>query len=243
MARNSARSIRRPQLLTDLVAGKIRKAIIEGEFALGQPISENMLAELYDISKTPIKLALVQLKTEGLVEIFPQKGSYVFTASADDVLQIVEWRTATEEAALQAAYSRNKDALIKKLAATYKKMFRACERRNASEAFSLDAEFHRVIVLCSNNKFLVNSYASNINIMNALLVRFGTTPWENRDRFEEHGAIISALQAGKPHHAKSLLAVHIEHLCEKAQGLELMASREDVADKGRAQLNAPPNFL
>jgi len=225
MAKKSTQPICRPESLTDLVVNKIRKAIIEGEFALGQPISENMLSGMYDISKTPIKLALVQLKTEGLVEIIPQKGSYVFTATADDVLQLVEWRIATEEVALQAAYSRNKDVLIKTLSATYAKMRRACERKDVSDSYLLDAEYHRNIVQCSTNKYLMSSYDSNINKMNALLFRFGSTPWENKDRFEEHGAIISALEADKPHHAQSLLSVHIEHLCEKALIQELVALR------------------
>lgn len=216
---SSVQSIRRPESLTDLVAAKIRKAIVEGDFALGQPISETMLSELYDISKTPIKIALVQLRMEGLVEIYPQKGSYVFTATPDDVLQLVEWRAANEEAALQAAYSRNKETLIATLSETYAQMCRARDKRDVAEAYALDAEFHRCIVLCSNNKYLMNAYATNIHKMNALLFRLGSTPWENNDRFEEHNAIISALQADKPHHAKSLLSVHIEHLCENAQSL------------------------
>ncbi len=55
---------------------------------------------------------------------------------------------ATEEAR-SAAYSRNKDVLIKTLSATYKKMRRACERKDVSEAYSLDAEYHRDIEQCS----------------------------------------------------------------------------------------------
>jgi DNA-binding GntR family transcriptional regulator len=211
--------IRRPKSLTELVAGKIRKAIVEGDFRLGQPISENMLSKMYDISKTPIKLALVLLQAEGLVEIVPQKGSYVFTAVAADVFQLVEWRIAMEEAALHAAYSRNKDVLIKALSITYEKMCHACRKRSISEIYALDADYHRNIVLHSNNKFLMNSYASNIHKMNALLFRFGSTPWENIDRFNEHGAIIDALRHDKPRYAKNLLAVHIEHLCEKAEVL------------------------
>jgi DNA-binding GntR family transcriptional regulator len=235
MARSTSAPIRRPKSLTDIVAGKIRKAIIEGDFDLGQPISENMLSEMYDISKTPIKLALVQLRAEGLVEILPQKGSYVFTATVDDVLHLVEWRIATEEAALQAAYSRNKDVLIKMLSAAYLKMCHACEKKNLPEAYALDAEYHRNIVLCSNNKYLMISYASNIHKMNALLFRFGSIPWEYIDRFEEHNAIIEALKADKPHHAKSLLSVHIEHLCEKARIQDIETLMDQGGKNGRAK--------
>ena len=206
--------------MSSIVADNIRKMIIEGEFELGQAISENMLAELYGISKTPIKLALVQLRSEGLVEIFPQKGSYVFNATVEDVHQLSEWRTATEVAALQAAYSRHKHTLLKDLDAIFGKMQEAFDRRALHESYRLDAKYHRSIVAASNNKYLVNSYDLNINKLNSLLFRFGSTPWKYVDRFEEHRIIIESLRIGKLHHAISILSVHIGYLCDTAMRLE-----------------------
>ncbi len=220
MPPTAVHTISRPESLTKIVASRIRKAIIEGEFELGQPISENMLSERYTISKTPIKLALVQLRMEGLVEIFPQKGSFVFTAGSDDLLQLGEWRIAMEGAALRAAYAGNKDTLIKTLSGIYRKMCKARDRRDLAESCSLDAEFHRNIVICSNNRYLMNSYEANIYKMNALLFRFGSAPWEHTERFEEHDAIVTSLRLDRPDHAQHLLAIHIGHLGEQALLLE-----------------------
>lgn len=216
MPRTTVHTIHRPESLTDIVASYIRKAIIEGEFELGQPISENMLVERYAISKTPIKLALVRLSMEGLVEIFPQRGSFVFSMTPDDMCQLEAWRMAIEDAALLAAYTGNRRSLIKVLDSIYKKMCKARDKHDWTESFALDAEFHRSIVLCSNNKYLLNSYDANIYKMNALLFRFASTPWDHPERFEEHNAIIDALRNNGLQTARDLLAAHIEHLSEQA---------------------------
>lgn len=210
-------AIRRPDSLTDIVAEKIRSAIIESKFDLGQPISENMLSEIYDISKTPIKLALAQLRQQGLVEVYPQKGSFVFLAAPEDLLMLVEWRSANEVAALQSGFARHKRVLIETMRADYDKMQIALEHQNVRKSFALDAEFHRNIVANSGNKYFLSAYDANIHKMNALLVRCGCPPWEDKNRFEEHMEIILALENDNLQLAQALLSVHIGHLCEKAQ--------------------------
>ena len=207
-------AIDRPPSLTELAAGRIRKDIIEGAFALGQPVSESMLAERYAISKSPVKLALVQLKSEGLVIIKPQKGSFVFTVTAEDVRALAGWRIAMEQAALTAACEPGPCALFERLDAVYENMLLARRNRDRAESFYLDALYHWTIVECSDNRYFMHSYQANIHIINALLFRLGSIPWEDPDRFEEHATLIEHLQAGDLAAAKALLAEHIGHLCD-----------------------------
>lgn len=209
-------AIVRPKSLTDITIDSIRTAIIEGEFELGQAISENMLIEKYQISKTPIKFALIQLRSEGLVDIIPQKGSYVFNITNDEVSQLTEWRAAMETTSLEIAFAHNKVSLINTLRECFKNMKHAYERNNLSEVYTLDSMFHNKIVECSNNKYLLNSYNANINKIKALLFRFGSIPWEHPDRFQEHEQLIDALEADKVLTSKSILSIHLEHICEGA---------------------------
>ena len=62
-------AIEMPKSLTEIVAQRVRQAIIDGEFALGQMISEETLAESFGVSRTPVRDALTLLQTTGLVEI------------------------------------------------------------------------------------------------------------------------------------------------------------------------------
>ena len=223
-------AIVRPKSLTDITIDNIRKSIIEGEFELGQAISENMLIDRYQISKTPIKLALIQLRAEGLVDIIPQKGSYVFTSTHNEVSQLTEWRVAMETTALEIAYAHNKIALIDTLHECFEEMKRSYERKNLSDTYTLDSKFHHVIVEYSNNKYLLSSYNANISKIKALLFRFGSIPWEHPDRFREHEQLIEALEADKVLTSKSILSIHLEHICEGAW----LHSLEAASDQGEA---------
>ena len=64
--------------------------------SLGQPLSERQLADILEISKTPMRDALAQLRREGLMRILPQRGAFVFTFSQQEVVEICELREALE---------------------------------------------------------------------------------------------------------------------------------------------------
>ena len=80
------RPIERPRSLTGTVLAQLRESIVSGDLELGAALSERVLAEKLGVSKTPVREALAQLRVEGLVRIYPQRGAYVFTLSARRVL-------------------------------------------------------------------------------------------------------------------------------------------------------------
>ncbi|RDJ94283.1 GntR family transcriptional regulator, partial [Lacticaseibacillus rhamnosus] len=59
-------------------ADRIRNRIVKGDFRLGEALSETTLATELGISKTPVREAFLILKTEGLVDILPQRGTFGF---------------------------------------------------------------------------------------------------------------------------------------------------------------------
>src|SRR4029453_15916741 len=103
------KQLERPQSLTAMAVDAIRRAIVGGDLGLGEQLSEGVLARTLGISKTPVREALQQLRNEGLVRIIPQTGSFVFTMSAHEVLELCELRLALEEAALRFAIERNRE--------------------------------------------------------------------------------------------------------------------------------------
>jgi len=56
----------------------IRQKIITGEYASGQDINEREIQEQISMSRSPIREALIQLKLESFIEVFPIKGTFVF---------------------------------------------------------------------------------------------------------------------------------------------------------------------
>ena len=83
------------------IAEGVRVRIRSGELPLGARISDKVIASELGISRTPVREALVQLQTEGLVVIRPQSGTFVTDLTPTDVLQICATRCVLEVGALR----------------------------------------------------------------------------------------------------------------------------------------------
>ena len=81
-------------------------------------LSERVLAEKLGVSKTPVREALAQLRQEGLVRIVPQRGAFVFSLSAAEVIAICEFRQTLESAALKMSMARAPGDLVDALASS-----------------------------------------------------------------------------------------------------------------------------
>ena len=79
------RKIERPKPVTELVIDRLRADIIENRFKLGEKISETQLAELYGVTKAPVRAAYIRLEAEGLLRVRPQSGTFVFRPTADEL--------------------------------------------------------------------------------------------------------------------------------------------------------------
>jgi len=101
-----------PKSLSQRVLLRLRHAIIDGEFALGAPISEEMVAQSFGVSRTPVREALNQLQAQGLLVIRPQVGSFVFTPSAADISALCSFRIIIEPRAAELAYRHDRAVTI-----------------------------------------------------------------------------------------------------------------------------------
>jgi DNA-binding transcriptional MocR family regulator len=73
----SPRTFRGSRSLADQAAEHIRRHIVKGDYQLGEALSETTLAAQLGVSKTPVREAFLRLETEGLVDIQPQRGTFV----------------------------------------------------------------------------------------------------------------------------------------------------------------------
>src|SRR5260370_18154192 len=98
-------SFRRTTLGAQVDAG-VRRDIIPGRLAPGAMLSEQDIAAGFGISRTPVREAMIKLAEEGLVEIFPQYGSFVAPIKLRDVFDSQFVREALECAAVEKAVQR-----------------------------------------------------------------------------------------------------------------------------------------
>ena len=74
--------IKRPNSLSKIAEDHIRESIVRGRFRMGESLLEVKLSDAMGISKTPIREALAALNLQGLVQIIPQRGAFVFSLSS-----------------------------------------------------------------------------------------------------------------------------------------------------------------
>jgi DNA-binding GntR family transcriptional regulator len=103
------------QTAHEFVRGVLRRAILNGELTSGSRLVQAELAAMLDVSTTPVREALRDLATEGLVQFDPHRGAIVSELSAEDVHDIYEIRRVLEPLAMRQAVLRVTDALIERL--------------------------------------------------------------------------------------------------------------------------------
>lgn len=197
----------RPRSLTDLAIERIRGAIVEGRLAFGEQLSEAALALNLGVSKTPVREALLQLKRDGLVDIQPQRGTFVFALTPDEVRELTAFRQMIENEALTLAMRRDRPGLVRALKSNLERM--PARGADPRAVHALDTEFHEAIVLASGNRHVVDAYALVGHRIEALRYRL---PVDNEDVEhcqQNHSRLVARIAAGELRRAQALLRAHI----------------------------------
>lgn len=204
-----ATRIERPKSLTELVKEHVRGRIINGELMLGEALSENVLAAQLGISKTPVREALLQLKLEGLVDIQPQRGSFVFSMEPDEAAELCQYRVILESAAMRDALNNGESGLVDALEQIVRRMTKAVADGDMPAYRRLDTEYHRQILARAGNRFLTLAHQQLEMKIQALRASVTSKHRTVEDSLAEHQNIVKLLRARERTKAINLLGVHI----------------------------------
>ncbi len=197
----------RPKSLTELAEAQIRSAIIDGRLRFGEQLSEIALAANLGISKTPVREALLRLKLEGLVDIQPQRGSFVFSLTDDEVREICRFREIIEIAALGQAMERDCGEIALRLKAGLGSNRKA--GREEAELRRLDSAFHEAILDCCGNAYLQAAYKLISFKVDSLRARLPSEDEHVDACRDNHALICSLVDTGDATAAQESLRRHI----------------------------------
>jgi len=199
----------------EVAVDRLRDAIIAGDLALGQKLSEQRLADTLGISRSPVRDALAALQAEGLVNIVPKRGSFVFTPDDKEVDDICEHRCILEKAAIRKAIGSSHRALINGLSKAIDKMDAAAQKDDAFQFIKGDMEFHNAIIDNGGNRSIVATYKRTISPLMALRTHLFTIMNATVERStEEHLAILTACRDKDIEAAERIIEIHAGHLLE-----------------------------
>jgi DNA-binding GntR family transcriptional regulator len=204
------RPIQRPRSLTETVLAQLRESIVSGDLELGSALSERALAIKLGVSKTPVREALAQLRVEGLVRIYPQRGAYVFTLSAHEVIALCEFRQTLEAAALRLAVERRPTELAKEVRAIVSDMGSARKTNDTKAYLHADTRFHQAFFRRCGNDYLVDTYELHIGKIAALRTHLAVKPLHTEMSYREHCELSELIVKGELQKALGVLDVHID---------------------------------
>jgi DNA-binding GntR family transcriptional regulator len=202
--------------LRNLVADKLRSAILNNEIKPGAWLRQERLAQEYGVSQMPVREALKELTAEGLVEHVPYRGVRVIEFSSDDIADLYACRSFMEGmAARLAAANITSDELVE-LKALQVQMKVLLEAKVLSEYGELNRRFHRLIFSASRRAYLTRTLNQMWDTFPSMLwgnfARTAGKPLPQRDLadIDEHEALIAALEKRDGEAAERIARRHIE---------------------------------
>jgi DNA-binding GntR family transcriptional regulator len=202
--------IETPKSLGTLVAQRLRDAIIDGQFALGAMIPEETLAASFGVSRTPVREALNQLQLIGLVNVRPQRGSYVFEVTEADLAALCEFRCVIEPRAAELAWQHERAATIESLAAALAEMSAARKQKDAVRYSRADTRLHEAFVHHCGNPYLQAAYATAGAKIAALRTHLSAAADVLHPAgFEQHKRLLELFKAGDLKAFEALMREHV----------------------------------
>jgi DNA-binding GntR family transcriptional regulator len=216
--------LERPRSLTEMVIAQIRELIVSGRLVLGEQLSESALAEQLGVSRTPVREAFLRLETERLVEVRPQRGTFVFQYGLAELRDICELREVLETGALRIALSRNRGRLIERLA----RETDAAEAARVADPGpyqAFDHAFHDVLVKACENEELIEAYERISGRVRTIRYRLTRSRRQIAGSQRGHREIVNALREGRDADAVRRLGKHVYNSYEMFRR-EIEAARE-----------------
>lgn len=201
----------------------MKKDILNLSIKPGTLVTEQVICEKYNISRTPSRHVLQRLRDEGLIFSIPYKASYVTLLDLDSIRQLIYMRTAIESRVIKDAILLNHDDLITRLERSLKKQEELLATDfSPDEFYEMDSEFHenwfietdKLIVWQEIQKLLV--HYTRFRMLDIVVVKSFYAI------FEEHKELVRIIKETRTDDVDDMITKHlnggIERLSDKISG-------------------------
>jgi DNA-binding GntR family transcriptional regulator len=199
-------------VLSDHIAAELREAIIADRLKAGQRIVEREIAEAMQTSRGPVRDALLQLESEGLVERYAHRGTFVMQLSNEDAEEIYSLRQAIESLALEYLVKRATSEDFEELDDLVKEMAdMIAGDYGIGKATELDMAFHRALCRISRHSRALAAWEALSGQTRILLMsRIRRHPRDFQDQVVEwHRRLVDALRERNLEQAQEELHRHL----------------------------------
>ncbi|QTL99676.1 FCD domain-containing protein [Iocasia frigidifontis] len=198
--------------MKDYVYEVLKKNIIELRLKPGMNLKKEKIAKELEVSITPIREAFARLSEDELVDIYPQRGTYVSLINMKKVEQAKFMREHLERAVVRLACSDFPEDYILKLKTNIKIQEIYVEEENYIKLFELDNEFHKIIFDGCNKGDIWSSIQQLSNHVSRSRILSLAANFNGNELIVEHQKIVEAIQKGDKELADRIIAKHISRI-------------------------------
>lgn len=203
------KAIKKPLPLAKIALKSLRDSILSGKLVPNETYNEIALAKKLGISRTPVREALLELSSQGLITFLPRVGVRINHFTEQDVKEIFELRKAIE---LFAVAKVSKDFLrhdFASLEATLQSQREAIKKENFLAFLNVDREFHLTFTRLTNNKRLLTTLENIRDMIQVMSIRALAIEIRAKEVVEEHEKVIEAVKKGLSEKAVQEMEKHL----------------------------------
>jgi DNA-binding GntR family transcriptional regulator len=189
----------------------VKARLLDGTYRDGSLLSEGVVAQELDISRTPVREAFLQLEGEGLLELYPKRGALVVPVTMAEVADLFDARVALERHCLIKLADAPPPGLADELHAILARQREVHAAGDLVAFAAADRELHRAWVAATGNAVLLDLYDQlrdrQQRVTARMLARDGAA--RGGELLEEHERIVDALTNGDRYGAAAALERHL----------------------------------
>jgi len=197
------------QTRTERLAEQVANAILSGEMPPGARLDEQQLAQRFGVSRTPVREALRQLATSGLIDLRPRRGALVAQVTPEE-LETLFVAMAEMEAACARLCAQRMTQLERRRLQSMQEQMADLVRDGDPEAYAdANQAFHLAIYAGAHNSVVADFTAG----LRRRLAPFRRAQFRTQGRLprshDEHGAVVQAILAGNAPGAHATMLHHV----------------------------------
>lgn len=214
------------------IYGTLREMILDFELYPGSRVTETELAEMFMVSRTPVREALHRLENEGMLTIRSKQGCFIKQIDIDELTEYYRVRSALELAAVEDACHFMSRVEVERMLKIWEPSQQPAEI-SVNEMEEKDESFHIALALGGGNATLVK-YLQDVNDHIRIIRR---VDFHDTDRIKrtylEHYAILKAILEREVPKARTLIRRHIQRSQDFAKTLTLtqLARKKSLANR------------
>ena len=203
--------LNKPEPLAKMAYNALRDSILSNTLTSGTIYNEKSLAQQLGISRTPVREALLELSSQGLIEFLPRKGVVVNSFTSQDINEIFELRQIMETHAFKMACTRSPRidlSEMEKCVETQRRI--AMKSGDISEFMEIDRAFHMAFARQTGNRRLI-AIMDNIRDILHIMGSYALVVEGRMNQVVlEHEKILNAVKAGDVETTLTLLTDHLK---------------------------------